>query len=908
LTDADVLERAWSLKDRCYEAWSSAPARAVEAAQALRALADGGVAPEAATEVAALADWTGGIAAVIQGDVARAVDCFDRAATGLRAAGKPDPAAQTQVPKIMALSLLGRHDDAVACALATQAELRALGNLGAAARVSQNLGSLQLFRDAYPEAVRHFREAAVLFARLGDTLHSVLADIGMAHALAAMGDFDEAQRIYARARMRAANQGLGLQQALVDEHAGLLHLARGELRQALAGFEAARRRYETLGLPQYMAVAERLLGDAYLDLRLLPEALALFEAAEARFRDAGLVVEQAWALKQRGLAEALLGRPGAADALAAAAALFSAQGNAVGAAAVALARAELAFAQGDAPAALAGARAVADAYATAGPPSARLRAEVLAARALLALGRVAEAGAAFDATLAAARAQQQLPVQVHALTGQGLVATAAGRSADAASAHEAAIELFETLRAALPGDDLRSAFGADHLRPYQERLRMALASDTPQAVLLQLDRFRARALDERLAEAGDHALDDDERQLRERLNWLHRQVQRLQDEGGAWQRPGEELRRTEHALLERARRRRAAAGPLGAVPVAGGLDLPALQAALGDHDALVEFGVQDDELFACVVTRAGVTLQRGLAPWPRVLDAVRAVRFQIEALRHGAEPVRRHMAALTARAAARLQQLHTLLWAPLVPLLADRARVLLVPLGPLAHVPFAALHDRGAPLGVRHALALAPSARAALRVLQQPVPPAQVALALGESSRLPHAAEEAALVARLFPQGRALVGAQATLAALQQQAGTADVLHLACHAEFRSDNPRFSALHLADGALTVELAERLALRPCTVVLSACETGVAQADAGDEMMGLVRAFTVAGAARVLASLWPVDDAVTRDFMARFYGPLAAGSSPSQALRQAQAGVRERFDHPHFWAAFTLHGGW
>jgi len=44
------------------------------------------------------------------------------------------------------------------------------------------------------------------------------------------------------------------------------------------------------------------------------------------------------------------------------------------------------------------------------------------------------------------------------------------------------------------------------------------------------------------------------------------------------------------------------------------------------------------------------------------------------------------------------------------------------------------------------------------------------------------------------------------------------------------------------------------------------------------------------------------------MARFYGPLAAGSSPSEALRLAQAGVRDGFDHPYFWGAFTLHGGW
>ena len=71
---------------------------------------------------------------------------------------------------------------------------------------------------------------------------------------------------------------------------------------------------------------------------------------------------------------------------------------------------------------------------------------------------------------------------------------------------------------------------------------------------------------------------------------------------------------------------------------------------LGEGDALVEYGVVDDELFACVVTRAGVVLQRHVADWPAVLEAVRSARFQIETLRHGAAPVARHLAVLTERA------------------------------------------------------------------------------------------------------------------------------------------------------------------------------------------------------------------------------------------------------------------
>jgi CHAT domain-containing protein len=106
----------------------------------------------------------------------------------------------------------------------------------------------------------------------------------------------------------------------------------------------------------------------------------------------------------------------------------------------------------------------------------------------------------------------------------------------------------------------------------------------------------------------------------------------------------------------------------------------------------------------------------------------------------------------------------------------------------------------------------------------------------------------------------------------------------------------------------VDLVEALGLGPATVVLSGCETGLADTGSGDEMVGLVRAFLVAGAARVLASLWPVDDAVTAGFMAHFYAALRAGDAPAAALRLAQRAVMHEHPHPLYWAAFTLYGGW
>jgi CHAT domain len=399
--------------------------------------------------------------------------------------------------------------------------------------------------------------------------------------------------------------------------------------------------------------------------------------------------------------------------------------------------------------------------------------------------------------------------------------------------------------------------------------------------------------------------------LRTRVSWLTRRAQGLElDDTTLSPVLEEELRRSERELLERVRRARLTrqpghAGPSLAEP---GLDVAALREALGAGEALLEYGVIDDELFACVVSREHLVLQRQVARWPDVLQALRSARFQIESLSHGAHLLAGHLASLTARCQARMAELHSLVWQPLAPLVGGCTRVLVVAPAQLGALPFAALHDGQATLAERHELAFAPSARTALHGLSRRMAAPQPALVMAESSQLLHAAAEAHRVAALFPGAALCVDEAATLERWRELAPGAALIHLACHARFRSDNPAFSALHLNDGALTVEMVEQMTLRPGLVVLSGCETGLVDGAGGDEQVGLVRAFLVAGAARVVASLWPVDDEVTGQFMARFLVALSRGIPPAQALRLAQVALMRQHAHPFHWAAFTLQGGW
>lgn len=75
-----------------------------------------------------------------------------------------------------------------------------------------------------------------------------------------------------------------------------------------------------------------------------------------------------------------------------------------------------------------------------------------------------------------------------------------------------------------------------------------------------------------------------------------------------------------------------------------------------------------------------------------------------------------------------------------------------------------------------------------------------------------------------------------------------------------------------------------------VVLSACQTGQGDIQIGEGVLGLRRAFHVAGAKTLVMSLWKVDDIATAWLMVRFYEYLIKGRGRAEALRQAQDDLR------------------
>jgi CHAT domain-containing protein len=91
-----------------------------------------------------------------------------------------------------------------------------------------------------------------------------------------------------------------------------------------------------------------------------------------------------------------------------------------------------------------------------------------------------------------------------------------------------------------------------------------------------------------------------------------------------------------------------------------------------------------------------------------------------------------------------------------------------------------------------------------------------------------------------------------------------------------------------------------------VVLSACESGLGEIQAGEGVFGLRRAFVLAGAATLVVSLWPVPDEQTQLLMGDFYGRLLAGAPRVEALRSAQLVLKATYPDPRWWGAFICIG--
>jgi tetratricopeptide (TPR) repeat protein len=731
--------------------------------------------------------------------------------------------------------------------------------------------ALRLFDAAVPLLDGHpdVRVLARLLLNRG-FLHLNVGSVQRARA-----DFAWCQRIAAAGR----HDSLA---AKATHNLGCCDVLAGDIPAALKVFAAAEDgfRLTASATPQWMPVLATDKARALLAVGLSSDAIAELDGAIATFRK--LRLDQDLAQAELTLAQAAL----AAGALAAARRWavaarrrFGRQGNASCAHLTELILLRSRFA--------APGRRPGPVAAQAELLAARLRdcglrndadlAELLAARALIAAGRPAEARRRIAA---AGRRGPTASLEAGLLRqlAKAELAELEGRPAAMLSELRDGLGLLQARRGRLGSVDLQTgaaALGADLAAA---GLRQALDRGSAPLVFAWLERSRAQAFRARpVRPPADARTAEVVAELRQ-LGYLIRsaELNGSRDPTAIARRAG--LQREVRQLSWQAVGRGEALGRVSAAEINGELG------ASGQR--LVSILARNGRLHAVVLTGKSVELI-GLGDFGIAAEAARRLGADLDTLAGRRLPARleavvkesiRHQTeVLTAEVAA-----------PLRRLLGD-AGVVIVPAGPLATVAWNLIPDlRGRPVTV------CPSASSWLSARGRPPsgPAAEGApplLAAGPD--LAHAAAEVTAIAKIYPGSRPLLAESATVSATLRGLDGCPLAHLAAHGHDERENFLFSRLDLADGPLMAYDVQQLAAPPGQVILSACDVGRSVVRPGEELLGFTAALLYSGTATVVASVARVADEAAVGIMTAYHQRLAAGTGPARAL--AEAGAAEPF---------------
>ena len=874
-----------------------------------------------------------------------AAELFKRALSVLAAANDPAGIARTLLSRGTWHYMRGAREPARADLTKALGRFESLNALAGAHAAATNLGLLLEDAGLLEEALAAHERARAVAARMDDPSALAQALLGTASVLHRLGrDVGALARIeraidLAREAKDPRGEGQG------KSELATIQLDRGRTERAIASWRAALRLFEQAQDARLQARTLGNLGTAHERRGEFAEALRRYEEALERIRTSGDTHGEATALLNLGSLHTSLGQyTRASRRLDEALRGFAMRGDRGGEV-----RAHLALAAVAAHTEEDGARQehIASAHAAAKDLDdlkvlasvqremaalARARGDASASLQHLedARSRTRAAGdvvgvVACDLEIAELRLHQGL---LQAAEDRARPALEAARGADARTLEIASLvilaevelarekpkasvalarEAAEALPFLLQGmDDLRGARArARWRRAYTVGMRASLATGDVERALWFVEAGRGAQLRASLGgleAVGRHVLPAS---LRHAEAAARGAVRRAQDAfGHAVHRQSRRRLRSARRMLQRARQahRDVAARIQLEAAVSQDTLYPkpsrtrALQAAVAPDEALVTYAMGNGAV-AFVISTDGVRVV--------TLGAETEVRAACEAIHIVDDSELPANTLLRARAALR---------DPLA-LPTKVRRVIVSPAGPMAQVPFALVFPERevsyAASATTHALMHERRALRGLGILGLGDPEYR-----GRLAPLPNSRDEVLDVADVRLLGED--ASEARLRAELPQRRRWRAVHLACHGLVDHARPGLSFLALSrdtehDGNLTVSDVLGLRVPADLVTLSACDTGRGTVVAGEGVLGFTRAFMVAGASRVLVSLWQVDDAATSALMRAMYRrwqpPGGSRGVPlAQALREAQAEIRSvaRWRHPYFWAAWCLWG--
>lgn len=854
----------------------AAPHRAATAAQARLAATDWADARERAQ-----LHWVIGQAEREQGRLEPAKAVLQRASALAASAGDPDLSSRIHSSLAFVIARQGDLDGAHDLLVAAERQAgplqraRLLAQRGVVAHLRGDLdGAAEMLTNATDSLKRHGDHIAE--ARHRANLGAVLAD---------RGRFALAGRHLRRSITIARELGLDVVVGIASSTLGYMATLQGDLPGAIQQYTEAERRFERAGADSYLGRVNADHAKALADAGLLDDAASLLARALDMFRVQGQRTELAAGLLAS--AEILLASgdgDGARDAADEASTTLTAQRRwrwVTLAANLALqARARTEGPSTELISSLESTAALLESY---GRWSEATRTRLVAAK-LRAESTSADAATMSDDEAGiltpASRRRVQRGRPVDRILLAYVDAVAAERRGDRRAARRAVtsgLRVAVSAQAGLGAIETRAHAAAHAYELTEFGARMAIADNRPRELLARIE--ATRLMTSRMPMLRPPG-DDEMAAMLTELRSLSVKIADMTTSSR-----GRAVAEQQRMRLERrvGRQSRGQRGDLGA----GGRLAAELDDALGllGDRQLLAHAVLDDRVYAVSVSGGRARLHE-LGPVDGIGRAIDALSFAMSRLN------RTQGSAASRRAAGELFDATAIELAErLVPAVVAHSW------RPVVIVPTALLHDM--PWGVlppfgRRAVTVDPSISAWARAQRsraerQADRGASGSIGFVAGPGLEHAEREVAQLGSLYHHPRVLTGSASTVPVCLDLFARSEVVHIACHGTFRTDNPMFSALRLADGQLVVYDFERLDRLPQVVVMSACSVANSKAVQGGSFLGLAAALTTLGASSVIAPLSPISDVSSVEVMLRLHEAMLAGSSPAEALAIATSDV-------------------
>jgi CHAT domain-containing protein/tetratricopeptide (TPR) repeat protein len=852
---------------------------------------------------------------------------YERAIQLFQVAGSRVEEARTMSSGLQSLIYLGRYEQAEDWSEKARRVFEEEHDELRLARLHSNRGNILYRQDRYQEALSTYELARKELERIGNSRDVASVITNMATVQISMGRFDDALQTYREARRRCEDAGLSRMAAAADYNIAYLYYLRGDYLRAIDIYRHTRRLCAELADPYHAALCDLDEAEMYLELNLSREGARLARRAAAQFMALGMHYERAKAMVSEAVSLHHVGAGSTGRALMRKAReILSRESNSLWPSLIDLYLAISYLSEEQT--AMAGRLAnMASAHLSKGGLAGKSAlCDLVRARVRLRSGKVLEARALCQGVLNVLPEERLPSIDYLAWFTLGEVEERQGHWVAAWDAWQKTREAVDRLRSSLGGEDLRISFLKDKVEVYENliwlwmsRLSGSGEGPSPRNALALLQEAKSRSLADLLdstSEGGPKGAGDPAEELRVVLASLYRRIESAMLASNTSQAEVRNLtrqaREAESTLVERLseqRREYASSSGEGQTASQGAFVSGAhdVQRALPKNSQLVEFFAVRGRYVAAVVSRRRIEFVE-LGPVDDVAEKVRLVRFQLSKFRLGKEYLERFAPRLRDAIQTHLKGLYDGLFRPLRKKLKEE-HLIIAPYGILHQLPFHALYDGARCLVDEFTVSYAPSGGVLAACLRRPVSQARGNLVFGISdARSPSIETEARRVAELLADSQLYLGAEATEERLRLAAPHTRILHIATHGFFRRDNPLFSAIRLGDGFLSLFDLYRLDLRADLVTLSGCSTGLSAVVGGDELLGLTRGLLHAGARAVLLSLWDVQDESTSEYMATFYQRMSEGHTAATASRDALRSLRNKYEHPYFWAPFCLVGDW